>query len=159
MSFINLKIISWLIGFIYYDKDMYIKRGFHICIDEYSLDDGDYPVAMTDDLHRPCFYDHPEIFLTIMLHELGHYRNGDLQIENTNQEKIQEERLNAIISGRVQEQERKADAFAAQHVGKNTFMRTMDYMIRKRKERGDEGMGLAIREFELRKKAIQNMKI
>ncbi len=147
--------------YIVYERDLWKRWGYHTCIEEYERDGEDYPVAVIDDLHRPCLYDHPEIFLTIMLHELGHYRNGDLfafDEEEVSNEKIKDIRADAILHGKVQMQELRADAFAVQHVGKNTFMRTMDYMINKRRQRSDTGMELAIKEFELRKKAIQNMK-
>ena len=146
--------------YIYYERDLYRTRGYHMCIEEYQREDGDYPVAMTDDLHRPCLFEHPEIFLCLMLHELGHFVNDDLN--NLNSKRTHEEnvnqRLQAILAGKIQAEEREADAFAAQCVGKNTFMRAMDYMIKMRKKRGDNGAALAIREKKKKKKAVQNMR-
>ncbi len=50
-----------------------------------------------------------------------------------------------------------ADAFAVTYVGKNVMLRALDYLINKRKQRtNDPGKELAIKEFQLRKKAIQN---
>lgn len=146
--------------FIYYEHDLYKRQRAHLCIEEYEREDGDYPVAKTDDLHRSCLFEQPQIFLTLMLHELGHFKNGDIDDHNTglSPEKVMNNRLNAILSGKVDEHELRADAFAISCVGKNTFMRAMDYMIKKRKQRGDNGMELAIKEFELRKKAAQKMK-
>lgn len=92
--------------YINYEKDLYKRRGCHVCIEEYELEDGDYPVGMTDDLHRSCLFEHPEIFLAIMLHELGHYRNGDLTAFDNGEmttEKMMELRTQAILSGKVQE--------------------------------------------------------
>ena len=147
--------------YVVYERDLWKRWGYHTCIEEYERDGEDYPVAVIDDLHRPCLYDHPEIFLSMMLHELGHYRNGDLSAfdgEEISNDKMKDIRTEAILHGKVQMQELKADAFAVKYVGKNTFMRTMDYMIKKRIQRGDDGMELAIKEFEMRKKAVQNMK-
>ena len=147
--------------YIYYERDLYKRQGTHMCIEEYMREDGDYPVAKTDDLHRSCLFKNPEIFLTLMLHELGHFWNGDLDEHRKGEmtsEKIQEDRLRAIIVGKVDSHELKADMFAVKSVGKNTFMRAMDYMINTRKQRGDAGAEFAIKEFELRKKAIKNMK-
>ncbi len=144
--------------YINYERDLYKRRGCHVCIEEYEHEDGDYPVGMTDDLHKSCLFEHPEIFLAIMLHELGHYRNGDLFEEGITTEEVQDLRIQAVLSGKIEEHERKADLFSARCVGKNVFMRAMDYLINQRKQRGDDGMEFAIKEFELRKKAIQNMK-
>ena len=94
----------------------------------------------------------------MMLHEYGHYLNGDLNVTGLTDQKIRDERMRCIMEGRVMEMEAKADAFAISHVGKNTFMRAMDYFIKKRRERGDEAMHMAIREFELRKKAARNLR-
>lgn len=99
-----------------------------------------------------------QIYLKIMLHELGYFLNGDLNSEySRNKKEIQDERMKCILAGTIQEQERKADAFAIKHVGKNTFNRTIDYLIRARQKRNDKAMQLAIREFELRKKAARKL--
>lgn len=142
--------------YVYYSKNLYVSEGYHICIDVYEDENGEYPVAKTDDMHRKCLFDQPSVFLTIMLHEYGHYLNGDLYDNGLTNQMMQEERMRCILENRVMEMERKADAFAVAHVGKNTFMRSMDYLIKKRRERGDRDMHLAIKEFELRKKAIRN---
>lgn len=152
--------------YIYYEKDLFRKQGLHTCIYEYEREDGDYPVEMVDDLHRPTLYEYPDIFLAITLHELGHYVNGDLNEESDDAEAQSnerprvrtEERLKAILAGKVDEHELKADAFAVSKIGKNTFIRSLDHMINMRKKRGDKDMELAIRELELRKKAVKNMK-
>lgn len=145
--------------YIVYDKDLYKKRGYHICIDEFEAEDNSsFPVASVDDFHRNCLFENRDIFFCMMLHELGHFKNGDLMAANMTDEIILKERERCIKEGRVQEQEKKADEFAVNYVGKGTFMRTMDYMIQKRKQRGDQGAALAIKEFELRKKAVQRLK-
>lgn len=141
--------------FVDYDKNLYKNSGYHTCIYVYENENGDYPVAMVDDLHRSCLFEQPNIFLAIILHEYGHYINDDLEGEGLTNQFIQDERMRCIHEGRVMEMELKADAVAISYVGKNTFMRSMDYMIKKRRERGDVGAQLAIREFELRKKAAQ----
>ena len=144
--------------YIYYEKNLFRTHGYHTCIDVYEDENGEYPVAKIDDLHRDCLFTSPDVFLTLMLHELGHYKNGDLTQENLTNKEIADERMNCVLSGKIQEIERKADAFAISHVGKSTFMRTMDYLIRMRQKRKDDGMMLAIKEFELRKKAARNIR-
>lgn len=147
--------------YILYDKNLWGRWGYHTCIEEYEYEGIDYPVAIVDDLHKSCLYEHGDVFLALMLHELGHYINGDLTSwdgEQVDNETVRERRLVAIQNGKVQTQELKADAFSVQYVGKNTFMRAMDYMIKMREKRGDDGAALAIKEFELRKKAVQKLK-
>ena len=158
------------IMYVDYHKHLYKQEGYHICIHVYENDLGEYPVAVTDDLHRDCLYDQPGVFLSIMLHEYGHYINGDLShasnhglydnkgnliSEGITNDMIREERLRCLREGRVMDCELKADAVAISHVGKNTFMRSMDYLIKKRRERNDAGAQMAITEFELRKKAAK----
>ncbi len=146
---------------ICYEKNLFKERRYHICVDVYENEHGKFPVAKTDDFHRACLFNRREIFLTLMLHELGHYKNGDyerFEREDISEEDIRKERMKCAQEGRIQEVEKNADAFAARIVGKNTFMRAMDYMIARRKERNDTWMNVAIREFELRKKAVQNMR-
>ena len=146
------------IMYVYYSKNLYQTEGYHTCIGIYKDKNGEYPVAKVDDLHRDCLFAQPNVFLCMMLHEYGHYLNGDLNVTGLTDQKIRDERMRCIMEGRVMEMEAKADAFAISHVGKNTFMRSMDYMIKKRRERGDEAIHMAIREFELRKKAARNLR-
>ena len=40
--------------YIYYNKNNYKETGYHINIDVYVGDKGEFPVANTDDLHRAC---------------------------------------------------------------------------------------------------------
>lgn len=143
--------------YVYYNKNNYEENGYHINIDVYEDESGEYPVANVDDVHRPCLFDDPDVFLSMMLHEYGHYINGDFnQTELTNKQ-IQEERLRCTRIGRVHEKERRADLVAVRYVGKATFLRSMDYLIERRKRRNDAAGDIAIREFELRKRAVKNM--
>ena len=98
--------------------------------------------------------------LLIFVHELGHFVNGDHNTEDPERtpESIRKERMQSILEGRVQEIEKNADAFAVKHMGKNTYLRSLDYLINNRKQRNDVGMKIAILELELRKKAVKNMR-
>ena len=145
--------------YINYNKSLYRQAGYHFTINMCVNDNNEFPTVRIDDFHRECLFYQPKVFLTLALHEYGHYINGDLyEKEGITNKSIKDERLQCVLEGRVMEQERKADAFAVIHVGKNTFMRAMDYMIRKRRERNDNAMELAIKEFELRKKAVRSLK-
>jgi len=142
--------------YVVYDKNLFKKIRYHTCLDA-TDPTCERPVVLIDDLHRACLLDASDVFFTMMLHELGHFLNGDLSLEYSSDKEIREERRKCTVMGTVQEVELKADAFAIKQVGKNTFNRTMDYMIRARKKRNDPGMELAIMELELRKKAAKKL--
>ena len=144
--------------FVFYQKDLHQARGFHICVDIFKDETREFPIARVDDLHRDCLFENPDVFLAVMLHELGHYVNGDLHDTSRSARAMAEERMQCIMAGRVPEMEQKADAFAVASVGKNTFMRSLDYLKKKRMENVDNSMVYEIKEFELRKKAVQNLK-
>ena len=148
--------------YIHYDKNLYRKEGYHMCNHEYETNDGEtFLVASIDDLHRDCLYNQPQIFLCLILHEYGHlvYKHNErLSGPGMTNDIVRDQRMACLLNGKVMNVELEADAFAIKHVGKNTFMRTMDYMIKKRKERiNDPGKELAIYEFELRKKAAKKL--
>ena len=158
------KIVDYLtnkdVMLIYYEKNLFRIRGLHTCVVVCETEAGTIPVAFIDDLHRACLFEHREIFFSLMLHELGHFKNGDFNnaLSGTTTKTIKDERLRCILEGCVQEIEKNADAFAVSVVGEHTVVRMLDYLIDKRRERKDKGMELAIREFELRKEAVQSIK-
>lgn len=144
--------------FIYYDKNLYKNAGYHMTCYVHEDEEGELPVCMVSDMHRECFFAQRNVFLAMVLHEYGHYLHGDLKMEGVTNKQIQEERVNCIRENRVMEIELAADEFAVSHVGKNVFLRSLDYLIQTRRARNDTGMFMAIKEFELRKKAVQKMK-
>ena len=143
--------------YITYEKALFRNVGYHICIFTHELNGVEYPVAYVDDLYKNHLYEHPSIFFTLMMHEYGHYINGDLEADMEHEE-IREERVRCAQEGCVMDVELKADAFAISQVGKNAFMRAMDFLIQQRKKRNDQGMTLAIKEFENRKKAARKIR-
>ena len=144
--------------YIFYDRETYAKTHYHITAGLYGED---VPAVMVDDEHKDLLYDRPEIFFALMLHELGHYRNNDIEALRErlpDTQKILRDRRLSISAGFVQEHELKADAFAEKHIGKNKMIQAIDYMIKKRKKRIDDPIKeIAIKEFELRKKAITRL--
>ena len=144
--------------YVFYQKNLHQERGFHLCVDIFKDDTREFPIARVDDLHRSCLFENPDVFLAIMLHELGHYVNGDLHDTSRSARAMAEERMQCIMAGTVPEMEHKADAFAVASVGKNTFMRSLDYLKKKRMETMDNSMVYEVKEFELRKKAARNLK-
>ena len=145
---------------VMYSKNLFSEEGAHLSLCVMEGENGDYPVGYTDDLHRTCLFEHPELFLSLMLHDMGYFVNGDYNAEDGERtpESIRRERMQSILEGRVQEIEKNADAFAVKHVGKNTYLRSLDYLINNRRQRNDVGMKIAILELELRKKAVKNMR-
>ena len=141
---------------VFYDKNLFRNCHYHMTPVEYRKEDKTTFAVHMDDTHRDILYSQPDILLGLLLHELGHHMNGDYRRDG-DIETNREERMNSILEGRVQEVESRADAFAVDQIGKNKYLRCFDYLIKKRKERRDDGMELAIREFELRKKAVQRL--
>jgi len=144
--------------YVFYQKDLHAARGFHLCVDIFKNEAGEFPVAKVDALHRGCLFENPDVFLAILLHELGHFQNGDLHDTSRSAREIAEERMQCIMEGRVPQMEQKADAFAVASVGKNTFMRSLDYLKKKRAQTIDNSMVYEMKEYELRKKAARNLK-
>lgn len=145
---------------VMYSKNLFSEEGAHLSLCVMEGENGDYPVGYTDDTYRTCLFEHPEIFLSMMLHELGHFVNGDYNGEDgeATAAGIREERMRCILEGRVQEIEKKADEFAVKHMGKNTYLRSIDYLINLRKQQKNASMQIAVLELELRKKAVKNMR-
>lgn len=145
--------------FVFYDKNAYTKYNYHMAAG--LFDESGIPSIMIDDEHKDLLYDRPKVFYALMLHELGHYRNGDLEeMAERSTQSVLRERRQQLEAGKVFEPELNADAFAVNHVGKSTMIQAIDYMIKKRKERkNDPVKELSLKEFELRKKAISRMKI
>ena len=143
---------------IVYDKKLFEKANYHICLTSRKFE-GDISVVCMDDLHLQCFEEKPKIFLTMMLHELGHVKNGDLDGKRDT-ETIRQDRQDKALKGEVAPEELKADKFAVDCMGKNTVMQTLDYMIKKRKERIEPNWAkeMVLNEFENRKKAVKNIK-
>ena len=145
---------------VYYDKHTYDKYNLHFCVRTANDEEfGKIPYVYVDDEHKACLYDKPNVFYALLLHELGHFMNKDSEKapKGLTSDDIRHQRHDLILQGKVQECELNADAFAVAIVGKNTMLRALDYMINKRRLRTeDPGKEIAIKEFQLRKRAIQN---
>lgn len=95
----------------------------------------------------------PDIFKSLMFHELGHFVNGDLNEENL---KNINNRNNYIETGIVCEMEVKADAFACKHVGKDAYIFALQNLIIDRINRNDEIAVFAVKELLDRIEIIKN---
>lgn len=120
-------------------------------------------LIVTDDLHRGLMLSNPGLFKAMCMHEIGHYLNGDLDPANHegayDYDRESQLRADAIIAGKVDQKELAADEFACRECGKHAVNMLIDYLIQARKERGDWSADLAIRELELRKKAIRKLRV
>ena len=100
---------------ILYDKKLYSNAGYHMCM---SVGNESMPVVLVDDKDRECMYVKQDIFFALIMHEYGHYINGDLNRTNISSQQIREDRLQCVKLGKVQEMELNADSFAVNCVGK-----------------------------------------
>ncbi len=148
---------------VFYDKYLYKSSNLHIAVQvSNDAEYGRMPYTFVDDEHKACLYEDTNVFVALLFHEYGHFQNGDLDNvpSTTTSDDIRHQRIDLISKGQVTESELKADAFAVQYVGKNTMLRALNYLINKRKQRKDDpGKELAIKEFQLRSKAIQRLRI
>lgn len=145
--------------YLMYDKECYEKYNQHCLVlpDEDPSSGETFPFVIMGDFYRSLFFENPRIFNVLAMHELGHYLNGDLTQEDSDGitgADLRRMRIECIKNGEVMPEELNADIFAAEQCGWADFRDALNVLIRRRKERNDAGMELAIREFELRKEHI-----
>ena len=86
---------------------------------------------------------------TLLMHELGHYLNGDIKAENSNHEQRRKESLK---NGVVLKEELLADEFAIRECGLNNFLKAIEYLEKIRtKILKDSTYDKAMFEFKARK--------
>ena len=90
---------------------------------------------------------------TSLLHELGHFINGDYNHVDNNYSK---KRVEMLKQGIVMDEEYKADEFAARECGLNKVIKWLEYMEDNRKHYNAslQNYLLAINEFRMRKKHL-----
>ena len=115
---------------------------------------------------KKTMYEKTKLFDAVAMHELGHFKNGDFDLPREPDEsdmevlqRLMNERAANIRNGMVDSRELLADEFACREVGKHAMNMMLDLLIKQREERGDEAAPLAIREFELRKKALRKLRV
>ncbi len=137
----------------FYCKNAYKLYGQHFFIRQ--LDDEELGIIF-DDLHLSLVASRQNVFEAMLMHEVGHMVNKHFDIEKSSDE-VMRERCNFILLGKVDPNELSADRFAVEHCGKNAVMQMLDHLISIRKERNTVDGSIAIREMELRKKAIMRL--
>lgn len=109
-----------------------------------------------DDLYLNLSNTNVNAFDALLMHEVGHYINGDMDNQIDDLE-IRQERVLQILKGKVAPNELEADRFAVEHCGKNAVMQMLDIVIATRKKRNTADGEIALKELELRKQAVKRM--
>lgn len=155
------------IATIWYDKYDCLRYKYQIrsVIDDREGKAGDWTIVVGD-RYKAIMYEKTKLFDAVAMHELGHFKNGDFDLSRDSDEsdmealqRLMNERAANIRNGMVDSRELLADEFACREVGKRAMNMMFDLLIKQREERGDDAAPLAIREFELRKKALRKLRV
>ncbi len=155
------------IATIWYDKYDCLRYKYQIrsVIDDREGKAGDWTIVVGD-RYKAIMYEKTKLFDAVAMHELGHFKNGDFDLPRDSDEsdmealqRLMNERAANIRNGMVDSRELLADEFACREVGKHAMNMMFDLLIKQREERGDDAAPLAIREFELRKKALRKLRV
>ena len=155
------------IATIWYDKYDCLRYKYQIrsVIDDREGKAGDWTIVVGD-RYKAIMYEKTKLFDAVAMHELGHFKNGDFDLPRDSDEsdmealqRLMNERAANIRNGMVDSRKLLADEFACREVGKHAMNMMFDLLIKQREERGDDAAPLAIREFELRKKALRKLRV
>lgn len=138
---------------IFYCKNAYRHYGYHFCLQRINED---IVGIVFDDLYLGLTNTNPRAFEAMVMHEVGHLVNGDMERQLSTSE-IKRERELDILRGKIPANERAADCFAVEHCGKSAVIQMLDIMNAVRKKRNTVDLALALTELELRKQAVKKM--
>ena len=145
-----------IVAYILYDKTSNVRGVYGMCASLKKVDGKETGIIVLDDRYREYFYKNENKIVPLMFHELGHIINKDSKGDFEGS--ILHMRNEAVKNGKVLDMELNADKFAVEQLGKSAVINALDFLISERKKRNDLGMESAIKEFEMRKKAIKRMK-
>ncbi len=113
-----------------------------------------------DGVYLDFFRRMPEIVEPVLMHELGHFVNGDWDpvAQKKTSKQVYQERLMLNMVGLVPEEELKADRFAADSVGVEKTINALRLLKKEREKKKEEGTELAIKEFGLRIQALEKLR-
>ena len=94
----------------------------------------------------------------ILFHEIGHYANGDILLNDGNTDA---EREALVADNKVCEKELKADAFAVSYLGKDVFLTGLEDLkkriLRDYADYDEESIRITIKEIDIRISRIRRM--
>ncbi len=131
-----------------YDKNVFASDGYHFGVRKVK----DYCVALFDDKYLMMLRNNA-VFAGVLMHELGHFINKDTDAVSPLEKKV---RVWYVEHNLVDPKEIKADRFAADQIGVSTMVSALKYLKQQRLKDGRPGTNLAVTEFDLRIKALQN---
>ena len=138
---------------VFYCKNACQKFGYHFGV--YRLIDDEIGIVF-DDLYLNVSNTNARAFEAMLMHEVGHLVNGDFD-SKIEDDAVSQERVIAILGGYVAPNELAADRLAVEHCGKNAVMQMLDIVMSTRIKRNTADGELALKELELRKKAVKRM--
>lgn len=137
----------------FYCKNAYQKLGYHFCV--HRLSDDEIGIVL-DDLYLNVSNTNFHAFEALLMHEVGHFVNGDFE-SDLDRDEASQIRVAETLKGKVASNELAADRFSVEHCGKNAVMQMLDIVIATRKKRNTEDSEIALRELELRKQAVKRL--
>lgn len=135
----------------YYVPDCFKTYGYHCLAVATGLQD--CCEVIFDDLYLRYFRDNPYLFAPLMMHELGHFVNGD----TVSTESLTPSRTDFISIGLVDPREIKADRFAAENIGAKRLIKALQYIKEKRASSNRKGNDQAVKELEKRIRVLRMM--
>lgn len=143
---------SSLIALIIFDRNCFQNLGYHLCVQKIGQE---YYIVM-DEYYSSMLGKHDDELEGLLLHEVGHIVNGDFSTYQGDSDAVHNYRKKSVLHGTVAQNELGADLFAANIVGRDQYLKALDLLIKKRRERvSDQGRAFAIQELVTRKRLIQ----
>lgn len=147
---------------IIFESNLFEKKNYHIMSGSAKQKgtNNHFCLVTMDEVYLDFFTRMPEIIEPILMHELGHFLNDDTdpnKRKKTSQQ-IYQERIMLNLLGQVPREELNADRFAAKEVGIDKVIKALRLLKKEREKDAEQGTELAIKEFENRIKALEQMK-
>lgn len=155
--FVDLENDEEVVAVVLYREDLEKQYTYRMAATTRTVGGREIGAIYINRQYRDLFRNEPGIFRALAFHELGHIMLG--HVDRSEREEttrlLMRKRTFAIKNGAVDRRELEADAFAADNVSKRLMERMFDYLVEQRSKRADPDAGLAIREFELRREALE----
>lgn len=147
---------------VIYDRELFSKKNYHLMSSSAKLTGTDHHFCLVtmDGVYLDFFRRMPEIVEPILMHELGHFVNGDWDpvVQKKTSKQVYQERIMLDMIGQVPKEELRADRFAAESVGIENMINALRILKKERERKKEEGTELAIKEFGSRIKALEKLR-